>query len=96
LFRRTLLGWYVRFTTTASGSYDALRKKRGNEARSDRTVNRCAGLQSMRTRIARVETVAPRRRLRIRGAPEEKLPVATFADRPRMIPRRSSHFTDLA
>jgi hypothetical protein len=50
----------------------------------------------MRTRIARVETVAPRGRLRIRGAPEEKLPVATFADRPHMIPRRSSHFTDLA
>jgi uncharacterized Fe-S cluster-containing radical SAM superfamily enzyme len=40
LFRRTLLGWYVRFTTTASSSNHELRKKRGNQARRDRTVNR--------------------------------------------------------
>jgi hypothetical protein len=44
----------------------------------------------------RVESVSRRRRLRVRGAPEGKLPVATFADHPRLIPRRSSHFTDLA
>jgi hypothetical protein len=63
LFRRILLGWYVRFTTTASHSYGALRKSAA--------IKHAVAALSTDPRTARQPNLD--RRVRIRFAAETPL-----------------------